>query len=132
MDTTDDLWNDLAQIVSHIYVRPEDAAKRWTTVDCKDYQLPLSAIINFLEHAVPPLCDEYREIKNDWGYQAIRDIISNSHLNELLEFDDSQRRFRYQTRVAASIKTEIANFIAKRSPPPLITIRPASERAKND
>ena len=114
------IWDDLAEIVSHIYLHPEEVVKRWTSIECEDFQLPLIAILGFLESVVPPLSDKHKEIRNDSVYRVIREIVSNSHLDDLLECDDALRRFRYRNHVSDSTKAQVAKFIAERSGPPLL------------
>lgn len=110
MDNTA-IYQDIAKMATHVYVHPEVLARTWTSAECADYQLPLSIILGFLSHAIPPLCEKHIRIKDSSIGQAVVDIVRNSSLSSLLEYEPAERCVRYREDISLSIKTDIAKFV---------------------
>jgi hypothetical protein len=108
-------FDDIAFLHSHIYIRQEDAVKRWTQVACDDYQLPLSLLIGFLSDAIPPISLPHIAVRERAEYQALVDIVQKSRLNEILVLDGPQRVVTYRREVPEADRRAIAEFIQVRS-----------------
>lgn len=105
-------YEDLEYVIAHIYVCPKEGVRRWTQIECNDYQVPLSLILGFLvfPHLRPEL-----SIRSRPEYHAVVDIVQNSGLSELLEHDNSRNCIRYRSEVPASIREKVAQFVRDRS-----------------
>src|SRR5690606_7629490 len=101
-----ELSSILAEVVflqQHIHVHSEQAVRRWSDVDCNDYQLTVALIVGLLSH--PELKDAIC-LRCEPEYRAMSDIIRNSNVGQLLEVDDKQIRFR--TTISKDLRAEVS------------------------
>jgi hypothetical protein len=112
---TDPIFNDIAIMQSHIHhIRPEAAVRRWSSVECQDYQLPLIHVVGFLSTAVPPISRTELRLQKVTEPRVVIDIVRNSSLHSLLEYDETLNVIRYRKSVPSAVKEAIAAFLDSR------------------
>jgi hypothetical protein len=114
MDTSG-FFEDLLYLVQHIHVEPDVAVRRWTHIDCRDYQVPLALIAGMLTGFDLPNWSEGLKLRDTPEHRAVGEIVNNSRLAVLLEVDADGQRIRYRDTLPALVKEDVARFIGRNS-----------------
>lgn len=110
-----DIYSDIDILLSHVYARQEEAVSRWTNITCDDYQTPIAMILGFLSNAVAPLFLAQISVKNKNEHRAMVEIIQQSHLSAILEFDKRKDVVVYRKEIPDVTKREIASYVDSKS-----------------
>ena len=108
MMTNKDYLEDILFILQNICQSPEMAVKRWSSIPCDDYQLPLVRLMSFITYPDRGSLS----IKEIAAHRIIVDIISHSHLAQILEYDARSGGVRFRAGFPVVLQTELRKFIA--------------------
>jgi hypothetical protein len=106
---------DLDMILSHFFVDSITAVRQWSRAECDDCQMPLAIVLSFLTQAAPPTSKGQYRIKNRPEHMAAVDIVTNSSLNQLIEYCADRNVIKYRAETPTTLKEEIAIYIAANS-----------------
>jgi hypothetical protein len=101
---------EVSVLRDHLYCDPDKYVQRWSSQQCRDYQVPLIRLIRLLRDGTGIL-----RVRSDPESMAIRDIIEKSELRQLLEFDHLSQVIQFRSDSASSEKKAISDLLVSRA-----------------
>jgi hypothetical protein len=102
--------SEVSVLRDHLYRDPDKYVQRWSSQQCRDYQVPLIRLIHLLNGGT-----EVLRVRSDPESLAIRDIIEKSELQQLLEFDVSSQVIQFRSDSASTKKKVISDLLISRA-----------------
>ena len=113
MKTVDmtDVYADLGFLLQHIERDQESAVKRWSSIPCEDYQVPLALLSGLLIDLWLAKGKATFPIRAKPEYHALAEIVRRSHLAELLVINEQDESIRLHSHVSQETLDEVAQFV---------------------
>lgn len=110
MDNLNTVFDDLQYLLRHMNTRPDVAVSRWSNISCNDYQLALIRLISYLNsfNQTGTL-----SVKDRPEHIAIVDVITRSELNQLLEYNQTEKVIKYRDSILITTREAVRVFIMK-------------------
>ena len=102
----DQVLREVAILRGHLYRDPEAYVRKWSQVQCSDYQVPLIRLIAFLSDSLQAL-----RIRSDPESSAILDIIHQTCLTRMIEYDLVNHCVQFRKGVTENDKTAISGYL---------------------
>jgi hypothetical protein len=110
--TSPEFFSDLKFLLDHVYREPEKAVRRWSSAECSDFQVPIALITGFLFNSLIPNRPVRLNLRDKPEYRAVIEIVENSQLQSLLEFDREGNCVRFRQQTPDSVIREVAEFVS--------------------
>jgi hypothetical protein len=97
---------EISNLRAHLYVDPETYVRKWSLQNCRDFQVPIIKLIHLLSEGNGVI-----QITSSQESLAVRDLVENTDLNQVLHFDLNSNQIQFKTNMLECDLTIIKNFL---------------------
>lgn len=105
---------DIKYLWECIYGNPKACVRKWSDVECEDYQVVIGLLTHLL---MEPLIDSSPELvlKSRAEYRAAADVVMNSGLGDVLVIDAESTVITFREELDFDKRLQVAKFVARHS-----------------